>query len=138
MPDIFIPLDTTSYSDYFDQIIRRGVINSYILNYIDNNRDRINEKYDSFREFKEYFEVTETMLNNLAERAKEEGIEPTGEEKNNYSGDKIKLQLKALIARDMWDMNEYYQIVNEEDEGYLKALEVLNNWEKYSEDYMEK
>jgi hypothetical protein len=38
----------------------------------------------------------------------------------------------------MWDMNEYYQIVNEEDEGYLKALEVLNNWEKYAEDYMEK
>ena len=37
----------------------------------------------------------------------------------------IKLQLKALIARDLWDMNEYYHIINVVDESVNKALELL-------------
>lgn len=38
----------------------------------------------------------------------------------------IKTQLKALIARDLWDMNEYFQIMNTTDSSVLQALKVLN------------
>ena len=37
----------------------------------------------------------------------------------------LKLQMKALIARDLWEMNEYFRIMNEEDESVKKALELL-------------
>jgi carboxyl-terminal processing protease len=37
----------------------------------------------------------------------------------------MKLQLKALIARDLWDMNEYYHTINTADESVKKAIELL-------------
>ena len=39
----------------------------------------------------------------------------------------MKLQLKALLARDLWDMNEMYQILNEDNDSLRKALEVLRD-----------
>ena len=37
----------------------------------------------------------------------------------------LKLQMKALIARDLWDMNEYFSVFNEDSEAVKKALELL-------------
>ena len=37
----------------------------------------------------------------------------------------IKLQMKALIARDLWEMNEYYQIMDADNESLSKAVEIL-------------
>ena len=37
----------------------------------------------------------------------------------------IKMQLKALIARDLWDMTEYFQISNEENDIVRKAIDIL-------------
>ena len=34
----------------------------------------------------------------------------------------IKTQLKALIARDLWDMNEYFQVMNATDHTVQQAL----------------
>ncbi len=135
MPDIFIPLDTTTYSNYMDQIIRSGVINTFILNYIDDKRTSLQNNYSTFDQYKEEFEVSAKMMDDLLEMASEKGIKPN-EADLKHSSNEIKLQLKALIARDMWDMNEYYQIVNERDDGYLKAKEVLNNWESYTAEYL--
>ena len=33
--------------------------------------------------------------------------------------------MKALLARDLWDMNEYFQIINQDDEIVKKAMELL-------------
>jgi carboxyl-terminal processing protease len=37
----------------------------------------------------------------------------------------IKLQIKALVARDLWDMNEYYRVIDAENESLQKAVEIL-------------
>ena len=39
----------------------------------------------------------------------------------------LKLQLKALLARDLWDMNEYYQIINDANNIYLRGLATLKD-----------
>ncbi len=44
----------------------------------------------------------------------------------------IRLQIKALIARDLWDMNEYYQIINQENESLRKAKEIIKSDKEYS------
>jgi len=137
MPDIFIPLDTTSYSDYFNEIIRQGILNSYILNYIDDNRSFLKREYKNFEEYKKRYNVKDDMIDELVSMAQSEGIEPDPEGLK-HSGEEIRLQVKALIARDLWDMSEYFQIVNQEDPGYQKALEVLNRWDHYSSQYLRK
>jgi carboxyl-terminal processing protease len=135
MPDIFIPLDTTSYSDYFNEIIRFGILNSYILKYIDENRSSLEENYPDFQSYNQNFRVTDQMMEGLVEMAESEGIEPD-EKGLNHSKKEMALQMKALIARDMWDMNEYFRIVNTRDAGYRKAVKVLKQWDKYSSEYL--
>jgi carboxyl-terminal processing protease len=39
----------------------------------------------------------------------------------------MKLQIKALIARDIWEMNEYFRVINQDNDSFKKALEIINN-----------
>ena len=48
------------------------------------------------------------------------------EKQYNQSLPLIKTQLKALIARDLWDMNEYFQVMNSTNQSVQQALKVLN------------
>jgi carboxyl-terminal processing protease len=48
------------------------------------------------------------------------------EEQYQKSFPLIKTQLKALITRDLWYMNEYFQVMNTTNESVQKALEILN------------
>ena len=34
--------------------------------------------------------------------------------------------MKALIARDLWEMSEYFQVVNEMNHSVQKAIELLS------------
>ena len=43
----------------------------------------------------------------------------------------IKLQLKAMIARNEWDMEKYYKIIAEDDKMIGKAIEILNDKNQY-------
>ncbi len=130
MPDIFVPLDTTSVTNLYSKVIRQGVLNSFVLEYIDENRKRLKSSYPTFDTYNERFVVTEEILNDLLEYSKENNIESTPEEFEKSKAD-FRLIVKALIARDLWDMSEYFQIVNVRDKGFKKALEIMRNWEQY-------
>ena len=54
------------------------------------------------------------------------------EEEYNKSLALIKLQIKALIARDLYDMNEYFQIINNASDSYNEALKIINDDEIYN------
>ncbi|MDA3953884.1 MAG: S41 family peptidase [Bacteroidales bacterium] len=130
MPDIFIPLDTTSVTGFYSKIIRQGVLNSFVLDYIDNNRKKLKSNYTDFVTFNNKFEVTEKILDELLKYGLKNDIETTDEEFEK-SKDDFKLIIKALIARDLWDMSEYYQIVNARNKGFNKAVEIMQNWDDY-------
>ena len=38
----------------------------------------------------------------------------------------LRLQLKALVARDMWETSQYFSIINEKNDIVLRALELMN------------
>ena len=40
--------------------------------------------------------------------------------------------MKALIARDLFTMTEYFRIMNENNDIYMKALEIINNEAEYT------
>ncbi len=132
MPDIFVPLDTTSYSDYYGSMIREGILNQFVLEYVDKNRRKILSNYVDFQKYKDNFTSTDELLTKLTRYAEKEGLsmDSIGFE---LSKNKIALILKAYIARDLWSTSEFYQIINEENENLLKAIEVLNKWDEYSE-----
>lgn len=130
MPDVFVPLDTTSVTAFYGKLIRQGVLNSFILRYIDLNRKKLKSTYNKFDKYNDQFEVSDKILDELVVYGKENDIETTNDEFEK-SKDDLKILIKALIARDLWDMSEYYQIINVRDKGFNKALEIMHNWDHY-------
>ena len=53
------------------------------------------------------------------------GVKPEDEEELQKTLPELKLQMKALIARDIWDMSEYFAVMYEENPFVKKAIELL-------------
>ena len=124
MPDYFVPVDTTLYTDYHRQISYKGVLLKVHYQLIDAYRQEWNKKYKDYASFAQKFELSDSMMQQLIDEATKAGI-TYNEEQYRKSESLLKLQLKALIARDLWDMNEYYHTINVADESVKKALELL-------------
>ena len=137
MPDIFIPLDTTKVSDLYAKLFRKGVIYQFTIDYMDKHRSELETKYTDFEVFKDKFVMTDEMYNGLLERAEKEKIEFIDEDKAK-SFKEIELIFKALIARDLWNMSEYFQIVNPTDDTFNKAVEVISNQKEYKNNFKKK
>ncbi|MDR1408217.1 MAG: S41 family peptidase [Tannerella sp.] len=131
MPDVFIPLDTTLYTDYHRMVVNTGLVNQVAMNYLDKNRTALNKKYSNIQVFKKNFEVTGETMQDLQDLATKEKIEFDGEQ---YAKSEalMKLQIKALIARDLFDMSEYYQIINDENKSLQEALRIINDPAAYN------
>lgn len=131
MPDVFIPIDTMRYSDYHRDLVSRGLLNRAAMDYLDQHREELSHKYKESQAYKEEFEVTDEMMAHLLQLADEKDI-PFKEEEYNHSLPLIKLQIKALIARDLFDMAEYYYIINDVSDSYTEALNIINDEERYN------
>ena len=125
MPDIFVPVDTSRYTNYHRNIVARGIVIRATTGYIERHRKELKERYKDFAAFNRKFEIDEAFMADLRALADKEGI-AFDEAQYNRSLPLIKTQLKALIARDLWDMNEYFQVMNTTDESVKQALRVLN------------
>ena len=130
MPDYFVPLDTSYQSDYYRKLINRGILNLFVLNYVDGNREKLNSKYPDFNSFNEKFESTDDILNQLYVYAESQGL-TMNDSDFSRSLNHIKTVIKAYIARDLWNTSEFYQVYNTKNESYLKAIEVLKDSNEY-------
>jgi carboxyl-terminal processing protease len=131
IPDIFIPIDTSKNYGYYNRLVRKRVVYEFVVDYVDQHRNDLGAKYPEFNSFKSNFEVSDEMLEELWKAGDEKGIE-RDEESFDFIKEHAKRHLKALIARDMWNSSEFYEIVNGDDEEIIKAIEVINNNEKYN------
>ena len=126
MPDHFVPLDTLSYTKYHRELTAKGVIVNTNLTIIDRYRNELKEKYPTFEKYNKSFEVDSTLLDILLAEAEKMGVK-FDEELYAASLPLIKVQLKALIARDLWEMNHFYEIFNTTDDTVMKGLEIIQS-----------
>jgi carboxyl-terminal processing protease len=132
MPDLFVPIDTTKFPDYFRQLIRKGTIRDFTMNYVDENRNNLKQTYPNFIEFKSNFVVTDAMLDEMVLEGTKAEVKYVEEEFAISKAD-IALQIKALIARDIWDTSEFFELINTTDEVVLQAIEIIENDKKYND-----
>ena len=125
MPDYYVPLDTTVYTRYHRELAAKGIIIQQNLRYVDNHRKELKKRWQSFDDFKQQFEVPQRLVDDVVAEGKKQKIEPKDEAELEKSLAYIRLQLKALIARDIWDMSEYFSVINERSEIVKKALEII-------------
>ena len=91
---------------------------------------KIIEQYGDFENFDDNFQVTDSMIEDFKNYAEKEKVD-WNDEQYERSAPLIKLQLKALIARNEWDMEAYYKVVMQDDKVVQKAVEILNDSNQY-------
>lgn len=134
MPDVFVAWDSTKYTDFYVDLLSKNVFRDFILEYIDHDRKDLNRLYPDFEVFNQSYEVDNVFMQNFLEFANEKGIVPTDDDLA-YSENLIRHQLKALLARNLFEFKSYFQVMTEIDEGFVKAIEVLEN-ESYFADFI--
>ena len=125
MPDQFVPLDTTRFTPLYRKISARGLIVQANLRFLDKNRKQLAKQWKRFDEFKARFEMPEETLDAVLAEAEEKEMKPKDEEERQQTRSQLARTLKALAARDLWDMSEYFAIIYEDDPVVLKAVEMI-------------
>ena len=125
MPDYFVPLDTMKYTKFYRQLAAKNYIINTNLKYIDANRKQLKKQYTQFDKFLAGYEVPQEVVDTILAQAEKDKIKPKDKEELNKTLPFLRRQLKALVARDIWDMSQYYQIMNEDNDVVKKALEVI-------------
>ena len=126
MPDIFVPLDTMRYTKLYRELSARSYIVNTNLHFMDENRKELTKRYKDFDTFRREFSVPEKVISEmLAEAEKKDSLRAKDEAELQKTRADAALVLKALVARDLWDMSEYFQIIYADDPVVRQALEVL-------------
>ena len=125
MPDYFVPLDTTLYTPYHRQLAARSYLINANLKYVDAHRKTLKQQYPDFATFLARYEVPQSLLDDIRKTAEKDKVKPKDEAEWKKSLPQLRLQLKALVARDLWDMSQYFQVVNEANPIVPKALTLF-------------
>ncbi len=126
MPDVFIPYDSSRFSDYYVDLRRKNVFNSFVLDYLDNNRKAIQHKYPDFNSFNQGFTVDDQMIDRFMNYAEKEGVKKD-QKGFDTSRDEITYDIKALIARNLFDVNAYFRVISHIDDELQKAINIMND-----------
>jgi carboxyl-terminal processing protease len=125
MPDEFVPLDTTLYTKYHRELAAKSIVIQQNLRYVDNHRKELQGRWVDFADYKANYEVPQSVIDTVIAEGEKQGIKPKDEAELEKTLPYLRLQLKALIARDLWDMSEYFSVINESSAMVEKALEVI-------------
>ncbi|HNW51375.1 MAG TPA: S41 family peptidase [Prolixibacteraceae bacterium] len=131
IPDVFIPIDTTTNYKYYNQLVRKNVVYQFVVDYVDSHRKEMMNDYPDFATFKKKFNVSDQMLDALWNEGVKKDI-AKDEESINLIDQYARRHVKSLVARDLWNSSEFFEIYNEGEEEILKALSVINNQAEYN------
>ena len=127
MPDYFVPLDTLQFTRFHRMLNAKSIIINANLRYVDNNRKTLKNRYKTFDDFNTRFTVPLSQIDAILKEGEAQQIKPKDQVELKRTLPLLRIQLKALVARDLWDMDEYFQIMNETNHVVRKALEVLSH-----------
>ncbi len=122
-PDVFVPIDTAGNTHYLGEALYSGVLNEFSFDYADKNRSKL-KAYKTPQNYNKSFEVTDELLNEFIEFAAKNKIK-RNDKQIKTSSVIIKNEIKALIARSIWNNEGYYPIIQEQDNVLKKAIELM-------------
>lgn len=125
MPDIFVPLDTTVYTRTYRALRSHNLINDASLRYIDRHRAELRKRYSRFEDFDASFTVPAELTDSVMAAARRKKIEPKDDAELAATLDQLRFTLKALVAYDIWDRNEYFRLINRRSDIVERALREL-------------
>lgn len=128
-PDVFVPIDTSYNTRFLTDVFANGLLSKFAYDYLDKNRNSIAAISD-LEAYNKSYEISAAAFNMFIDFCKQQNSSSPKVLEINRSKNFIKLQLKALIARQIWREKGYYNVVSKQDNGVIKAIEALS---KYSQ-----
>ena len=125
MPDYFVPLDTTKYTKMHRELAAKSIVINHSLKFIDAHRKELKSQYKDFAKFYAHYEVPSSLIDEIIKDGENEKIKPKDEAELAQTKKYLAIQLKALVARDIWDMSQYFQVWNETNEIVQRAVKLL-------------
>lgn len=113
IPDVFVPLDTTAYIhlNFFK-------LNNFVFNYVDNHRLEFENMSLSY--FMKNFDSDDKIFNLFIKDVKK-----SYHYKEKFNN-QIRHFLKAIFARELFDDDGFYQVINKNDKVIQKVLTLEN------------
>ena len=125
MPDYFVPLDTLQFTTFHRKLMAKNIVLDNDLKFMDANRKLLKAKYPHFTDYLAHYEVPQSLIDTIVAEGKKQKIVPKDQAELDRTLVYLRAQLKALIARDLWDMSEYFQVMNEQSHIVQRALRLL-------------
>jgi carboxyl-terminal processing protease len=126
MPDIYIPLDTTWSTDYYANVVGKGIVNQFTLTWLDGVRNDLEKSYATPEQFRDKFTISQSLWDEFIAYAESEEV-PFDQEGFDVCKDRLDLIMRSTIARNLFDFEAFWIVYNTGDDAYLKALEALND-----------
>lgn len=130
LPDYVIEQDTTRFTKYAVEIFGKGCVAEYANIYCDADRDGLKARFPDFDSFMGGFsgETLSEALEGLYDFAQSRGVERDNEG-IAPAETLIRTRFKALVARNLFSPNEYFRVLNTEDDPeFRKALDLIHHW----------
>lgn len=131
MPDRFVPVDTSNYSNYYRDLIAKNSINTLVLSTIDTQRKDLLEKYPTEDDFYANYTVSQDLIDKLVEQGKKDGVEPNPEQLAT-SRKMLEAIIRGLLARDLYDNGTYVRSTNPLNPVFNAALDLILDPEQYN------
>lgn len=123
MPDYFVPLDTTQNSRYLNELYISNSIQEYTFNYASSHKEEL--KRMSFEKFLTQFTVTDAMLEDLVNVGRQNKVTPDRKDLARHKAI-FQINVKAQIARRIWENPGFYPVFNESNEILQQAIRLFD------------
>jgi carboxyl-terminal processing protease len=121
-PDIFVPFDTSRYSDIVSKLYAKDIINDFVyLHYMQHRQ--LFSSFKTAQEFVDRYQIDDAAWKSLQSFAAKDSISLTALSGKDRAS--VQLRLKAFMARQLWRNEGFYRVFNQQDEMVKKALSVL-------------
>lgn len=124
MPDVYVPNDTAGISSYYINVLNAGLLQKFAFKFADSRRSYLKQAKDVTSLMK-LLPNDDVLIQDFATFAHQTGGIPPRWYYINISRDLIVNQLKALIARDALGVSGYYEVINQTDPSYQRAIKEL-------------
>ena len=126
LPDVFVPLDTTDNSEYFSEMLRTGVNNDWVLSYVNSNRESLLSQYPNINSFMANYKVPANGTKEMIKMLEDKKV-GYNDEQFKRSERSIMIRTKALIARNLYDNESFFMVINELNPAMGRAVQILQD-----------
>jgi carboxyl-terminal processing protease len=122
MPDIFVPLDTSTYQRSSAKILLDGTLYKFVYLYYLQHKSLV-QQYATPQDFIKHFNNDNEMWQQLVKYASQDTVNLKSVPETDKES--LEKRLKANLARFKWRNEGFYEVLNMDDAVIKKALQVL-------------